>query len=132
MDSLMNAVLSHIGAPGALPHADRPMSAAGAVSDGAPAEGQTPLARSTDPITSHEAADDAATFAEQHRVRVLAALMKAGGRCGSEHMAFLCGLAPYQVRKRTVELERAGLIRRTGNLCLTRSGRREQEWEVVA
>jgi hypothetical protein len=39
---------------------------------------------------------------------------------------------PYAVRKRLPELETMGKVYRTGGDCMTRSGRREQEWGLVA
>ena len=91
----------------------------------------SPRARATDPITSHEAAHAADKLAANHQRRVLEALQGVE-KAGASHLAWLCGLQPYEARKRLPELERMGLVRRTEETAMTRSGRREQVWSVVA
>ena len=86
-------------------------------------------ARRRDPATSHDAAAHAVTFAGEHCQRVLAGL-RALGRAGAEQIGQAIGMEPYAVRKRTAELERAGLIRDTGATRKTATGRSERIWEA--
>ena len=89
-------------------------------------------ARTTDPVTSHEAAARVGEFASDHATRVLDALKRAGGKAGAEQIAWLAGMDGYQASKRLPECERAGLVRRTDETAMTRSGRKETVWELVA
>lgn len=102
-----------------------------AMSAGAPSLCQSPLARATDPLTSHEAAARVAEFASAHHQRVMDALRRAGGRAGAEQIAFVAGMDAYAVRKRLPELAEAGAVRVTDDTAMTRSGRRERIWVVV-
>lgn len=82
-----------------------------------------PTARKRDPETSREAARKAATFANNHRDRIHAALVTPGTifdiakRTGLDHVA---------VARRMVELQRMGLVERTG---ITRDG--GKEWRRI-
>ena len=89
-------------------------------------------ARASDPVTSHEAAAAATAFAGDQQQRVLQGLIKSGGRAGAAHIGWAIGMDAYAVRKRLPELERAGKVRRTGEKVLARTGRYEQQWELVA
>lgn len=64
-------------------------------------------ARSTDPVTSQEAAANAALFAGTHCERILAALEKLGSGTAQE-IGKECGLTVVQCDRRLVELQRAG------------------------
>lgn len=112
-----------------LPHAHRPTSAAGAVSDGA--DKACARARRTDPATSHEAAARVAEFSSAHHQRVMDALRRAGGRAGAEQIAHIAGMDAYAARKRLPELQALGAVRATEETAMTRSGRRERVWVVV-
>lgn len=78
-----------------------------------------PQARATDPHTSKEAARRAATFANNHRDRIHAALdtpaniYEIAERTGLDHVA---------VARRMAEMQRMGLVERTG---VTRDGGKE-------
>lgn len=78
-----------------------------------------PQARASDPETSREAARKAATFANNHRDRIHAALDTPGTifdiakRTGLDHVA---------VARRMAEMQRMGLVERTG---VTRDGGKE-------
>lgn len=85
-----------------------------------------PKARSTDPITSHMAADSAKELAKRHRERIVQCLTE--GPCGCSELAKRTGLDPHQVGKRMKELEQEGLAIPTGRTVLSRSGRQEREW----
>lgn len=91
-----------------------------------------PRARRSDPSTSHEAAAMATGLAAQHQQRVLHAMRAAGEPVGAEQIAERTGMDAYQVRKRLVELQRAGLIALTGAERPTKSGRRERVWRLRA
>lgn len=69
-----------------------------------------PLARSTDPQTSHDAAERVASVAVSHRNRIMAALDTPGT---VKEIAQRCGLDHVRVGKRMVELKRLGLAAET-------------------
>ncbi len=71
-----------------------------------------PLARRTDPATSHAAANRAASIAPSQRNIIAAALAYEPGTV--KMIADRTGLSQYAVSKRLPELERMGLIRLTG------------------
>lgn len=92
----------------------------------------TKLCRTTDPDTSFDAACNAGRFAERHHDLILVSLREVGPG-GAEQIADRIGLDPYQVRKRTAELERKKKIRVVqGEQRRTRSGRSERVWEIAA
>lgn len=69
-----------------------------------------PLARRHDPSTSQAAAAQAALFAESHADRIMLALQYGEG-LNAEEIGASAGLTVVQVDRRTVELQRRGLIR---------------------
>lgn len=71
-----------------------------------------PLARRTDPATSHAAANRAAFIAPSQRNIIAAALAYEPGTV--KMIADRTGLSQYAVSKRLPELERMGLIELTG------------------
>lgn len=83
-------------------------------------------ARRTDPATSRAAAAGAASFAGDHRQRILAAL--ADGPAGKTEIGRRCGLTEQQVARRMHELRRAGLVERTGREVRSASGCAEDEY----
>lgn len=85
------------------------------------------LARTSDPVTSHQAAARVAEFAGAQRARVLEAL-PAGLELGAEEIADRTSMDAYQVRKRLPELQARGLARPTERTRTTRSGRGERIW----
>jgi hypothetical protein len=88
-----------------------------------------PRARRTDPGTSHAAAQRSLQFAESHASRILLALQY--GFLNAEEIGEAAGLTVVQVDRRTIELQRAGLIRvrRINGVDLVRNGMRV--WEAV-
>ena len=88
-----------------------------------------PAARTTDPVTSHQAARGARSFAGEHHQAILAAL--AHGPAGASGIAARCGLQAHQINKRLPELARAGRIVETGRVVESASGRGEREWRVA-
>jgi predicted ArsR family transcriptional regulator len=87
-------------------------------------------ARTLDPETSHDAAASMTLAANRQCAQVLNAL-RSIREGGAEQIAEACGLDAYQVRKRTSELQDAGLIETTGERRKTRSGRSERVWRVA-
>lgn len=85
------------------------------------------LARTSDPVTSHQAAAGAAEFAGAQRARVLEAL-PAGAELGAEEIGDLAGMDAYQVRKRLPELRALGQVHPTDRTRTTRGGRAERIW----
>jgi len=90
----------------------------------------TPLARSTDPSTSHGAADQAKALQAQHQ-RVIVACLLEHGPLGKDGIAARTRLTGVAVARRCTELERAGLIRDTGRKAKSTAGRDERVWEAV-
>ena len=86
-----------------------------------------PLARSSDPVTSHLAAASAKQLQAKHQAKVLEAL-KANGPMGKSMIAVRSGLGDVAVCRRLPELERDGLIEQTGCTVKSGSGRAEREW----
>lgn len=85
-------------------------------------------ARSTDPVTSHLAAE-ASPGRSQHRARVLAAhRANAEGLADFELVALLPGLHPGSIAKRRKDLVDVGLIVATAETRLTPHGRSAIVW----
>lgn len=91
-----------------------------------------PLARTTDPPTSHAAAHQAREMAAQHH-RLIIGVLSEYGPLGKDGIAArLRGLDGVAVARRTTELHRAGRIAPTGRTVLSSAGRLEREWAVTA
>lgn len=90
----------------------------------------TPLARSSDPGTSHGAADEAKQLQARHH-RIILAALEAHGPAGKDRLAVLTALTGVQVCRRLVELERAGRIKWTGKTVKSTAGRAEREWSLA-
>lgn len=86
-------------------------------------------ARGTDPATSHQAASRAAMFADTHAARILLALQY--GDLNAEEIGDAAGLTVVQVDRRTIELQRKGVIRvqQSHGADVVRNGMRV--WEAV-
>lgn len=87
-----------------------------------------PLARNTDPATSHTAARSAKALAAHHHTLIIGALQRPST---ATELAARTGLTQVQVCRRLPELEELKLARPTGNTRLTESGRPSREWERV-
>lgn len=92
--------------------------------------GLPPLARSSDPSTSHGAADLAKEMQARHH-RIIRACLAQHGALGKDGIAARTLLTGVAVARRTTELDRAGLIRWTGQTVKSTAGRPEREWEIV-
>lgn len=89
------------------------------------------LARTSDPSTSHAAAESATGLAERHRNLVLEAAKRLRRPAGAEEIAVECGLAAYQVRKRLPELSPLHMEPLEDRQRKTSTGRWERLWRVV-
>lgn len=88
------------------------------------------LARRTDPVTSHQAAQRVREFASGHAATVLECLRKYGP-CTVDEIAKHTPLLAQQTNKRLPELQRAGLVKPTGEIRLSASGRPERVWDAL-
>ena len=91
---------------------------------------EIPLARSSDPATSHAAADSARELQARHH-RIILAALEAHGAAGKDRLAVLTSLTGVQVCRRLVELERMGKAAPTGKTVTSTAGRQEREWAVA-
>jgi predicted ArsR family transcriptional regulator len=89
-----------------------------------------PGVRRSDPRTSHEAAASAKDLQARHH-RLIVACLKEHGPASKDRIAALTCLTGTQVARRTTELERAGLIRDTGDKARSTAGRAERVWGAV-
>lgn len=92
--------------------------------------GHPPLARSSDPSTSHGAADQAKELQARHQM-IIVACLKQHGSLSKDGIAARTMLTGVAVARRCTELERAGLIRDTGRKAKSTAGRDERVWEAV-
>jgi hypothetical protein len=96
-----------------------------------PAPIWTPVARRTDPATSHQAAAHAAATAGTHRARALDALRHAGDRGLTDfELAAVTRLQQTSIGKRRGELVRLGLVVSTGTTRPAPSGSPAIVWRV--
>jgi predicted ArsR family transcriptional regulator len=88
-----------------------------------------PRVRSTDPVTSFEAADSIKEIAPQHHDIILACLAQHGA-LGKDGIAAHTKLDSNQVSRRLNEMKARDLIELTGRTVKSNSGRNEREWRV--
>lgn len=86
--------------------------------------------RSSDPITSYEAADSAKVLASKH-FAIIVECLKAHGALGKDGIAKHTNLDRNQISRRLNELEKMNLIQLTGRTVKSSSNRNEREWMVV-
>jgi predicted transcriptional regulator len=86
-----------------------------------------PRVRTTDPLTSFEAAESIKEVAPKHYEIILDCL-RTNGALGKDGIAALTNLENMQVARRLHELQRIGLIHLTGKTVKSNSGRNEREW----
>ena len=90
-----------------------------------------PLARATDPETSHEAAARVIEFLGTHNATILAVLRRRPFTgFNSEQIANRCSLTQVQVARRMKHLADAGLVIRTGETTTQRSDRDATVWKL--
>lgn len=87
-------------------------------------------ARSTDPDTSHVAAQAARRFANTHAGVILACLHRIGDGTQTD-IALHTSLTNVQVNRRLHELKKADQIVETGETRLGHAGRPERVWTVA-
>lgn len=94
-----------------------------------PEEPTHPMARATDPDTSHEAAAEvtASGVAHAQRAAVLEAVRRQPGGT-SDELADAMGASRYTPARRLIELERAGLVARGGARPSKLTGRNGLTW----
>ena len=89
-----------------------------------------PMARRTDPITSHQAAASAADLQQRHHDLIVRCL-ESHGALGKDGVAARTRLDGVAVCRRLAELQRLGRARPTGKCVQSTAGRAEREWESV-
>lgn len=87
-----------------------------------------PRVRTTDPLTSFEAAEAIKPVISQHHRIILECLIEHGA-LGKDGIASLTKLDGNQVARRLNEMKIIGLITLTGNTVLSNLGRNEREWQ---
>ena len=90
-----------------------------------------PLARSSDPLTSFQAADAAKELIKTHE-RQIVWILRLHGAGGVDSIAALSCLSPHAVGKRMKALEANGSIELTGKTVKSGSGRNQREWKFCA
>lgn len=89
-----------------------------------------PRVRSTDPLTSFEAAEEIKPVIADHH-RIIQVCLQEYGALGKDGIAALTNLDGNQVARRLNEMRVLGLIHLTGKTVKSNSGRNEREWDVV-
>ena len=75
-----------------------------------------PLARRSDPVTSHDAARGTISFKARHEARIYSAIYHAGEYGATyRQVADATGMEPVAVARRLAGMERRGLIKRSAN-----------------
>lgn len=91
-----------------------------------------PVARATDPDTSHQAAEDALPRAQRHRDLALTALRSAGDRGLTDfELADLTGVAQTSIGVRRHELVKLGLVAKTDDRRPAPSGSASIVWRAT-
>lgn len=86
-----------------------------------------PTARRSDPATSHAAAASAKELQGEHQ-RLILACLEQHGPLGKDGISARTRLSGVAIARRTVELQRAGMIEWTGRTVPSTAGRKEREW----
>lgn len=90
-----------------------------------------PLARATDPATSHAAAASAAGLARDHHAKILEAI-QIFGPATIYQVAYMTNLTHVQVARRMPELQAAGDVRvKTDETRAAPTGRQCRVWELA-
>jgi len=87
-------------------------------------------ARSSDPITSFQAADQAKELANLHQSKILEVLQQFGPM-GKDGIAYMANLNANQVSRRLPEMVKNDMVEPTGKIVKSRSGRSEREWQAI-
>jgi DNA-binding transcriptional ArsR family regulator len=89
------------------------------------------MARSSDPVTSHEAAADAKVNARTHRASALRLLREHPAGLTDFELADLTGLQQTSIGKRRGELRDAGLVINSGRKRPAPSGSLSIVWQAL-
>jgi len=87
-------------------------------------------ARTLDPTTSHQAAEEIKSIAPIHMQRIHDCLHE-HGPLGKDGIARLTGMNPNQISRRLPEMQKMNLVKETGFFVPSDAGRNEREWSVV-
>lgn len=87
-------------------------------------------ARTLDPTTSHEAAEQIKESAPIHMQKIHDCLHE-HGPLGKDGIARLTGMNPNQISRRLPEMMKMKLVVETGQVVLSDSGRKEREWRAL-
>ena len=88
-----------------------------------------PRVRTTDPLTSFEAAEAIKPVVNKHYDIILECLPTYGA-LGKHGISSLTKLESNQVARRLNEMQKIGLIHLTGKTVKSNSGRNEREWSA--
>lgn len=86
--------------------------------------------RKSDPVTSHQAAEQIKEAAPQHMDLIYQCLLE-HGPLGKDGIANRTGLDPNQVARRLPEMKKLGVVDLTGQTVTSKAGRSEREWGLV-
>ena len=86
--------------------------------------------RKSDPVTSHQAAEQIKEAAPQHMDLIYQCLLE-HGPLGIDGIASRTGLDPNQVARRLPEMKKLGVVEPTGQTVTSKAGRSEREWGLV-
>jgi hypothetical protein len=84
--------------------------------------------RNSDPVTSHQAADQVTTASKHFQIIHLALIEH--GAMGKDMIAQKTGLEPNAVARRLPELQKMALVELTGKTVTSKAGRKEREWKA--
>jgi DNA-binding MarR family transcriptional regulator len=87
------------------------------------------LARATDPVSSHAAANNVASFAAIHYAAILS-LLKEHPKSTASELAQYTHLDRYQIGRRMKELEKRGHIQRVAIRTCSVGNRIATSWEL--
>ena len=85
-------------------------------------------ARNSDPVTSHQAADQVTTTSKHFQIIHLALIEH--GPMGKDEIAHFTDLEPNAVARRLPELQKLGLVMLTGKTVQSNAGRKERQWKA--
>lgn len=87
-------------------------------------------ARTLDPTTSHQAAEQIKESAPIHMQKIHDCLHEFGPM-GKDQISFILHMNPNQVSRRLPEMEKMKLVELTGKTVKSMSDRQEREWRAL-
>jgi hypothetical protein len=88
-------------------------------------------ARTTDPTTSHQAAEAVKEYTVQKHFALIHNALVEHGPLGKDSIALHSGLDPNQVARRLPEMMKVNAVELTGRVVPSFSGRNEREWRAI-